>query len=76
MNKRILIVGNRIDKKTVVCGQSGTTGYALPEDIKNLLKDVQDLCNTIVNSPSKTTIKGVIESKAFSLGHHPYILNA
>jgi hypothetical protein len=33
------------------------------------------LCELIVNSPSKTPIKGEIESAAFALSYHPKVLN-
>jgi hypothetical protein len=45
------------------------------EELKELLINVSGFCNLICNSPAETPIKGEIESKAFYIGHHPYLLN-
>lgn len=43
--------------------------------LTELFTEVQQLTNVILGSPPETPVKGEIESKALSLGHHPYILN-
>lgn len=45
------------------------------EQMRLLLEDVTDLCMQIVGAAPDTTIAGEIESKAFCLAHHPWVLN-
>lgn len=46
------------------------------ERAEDLHDEVKRLCDMIVNSPPDTTIKGKIESQAFGVAHHEFILNA
>lgn len=43
--------------------------------VRGALEDTKALCSLICGSPNTTQIKGNIESIAFILGHHPYVLN-
>ena len=43
---------------------------------EGLHDEVKRLCDMIVNSHPDTTIKGKIESQAFLIAHHEFIINA
>ena len=45
------------------------------EALKELLNEMARFCQHICNSEPNTTIKGSIESKAFYIGHHEFLLN-
>ena len=45
------------------------------EALIQLLNEMSEFCMMICNSDSDAKIKGVIESKAFYIGHHPFVLN-
>lgn len=44
-------------------------------DVEALLVEVRKLCKIIVDSHPNTIIKGEIESLAFYIGHHPFVMN-
>lgn len=52
-------------------------GYEIieSEELTDLLREVNSLVMSIVNSPADTIIKGEIESKAYLIGHFPLVLN-
>jgi len=59
------------------CGEHNVSASGSNELLSvdiGLLKEVNDLCQLIVGSPPDATIKGRIESLAFSIGHHPDII--
>ena len=45
------------------------------ENAQKLHAEVKDLCNWILDGEKISGISGRIESKAFEIGHHPFILN-
>lgn len=45
------------------------------EALIELLLEMSDFCKQICNSSPDSPIKGDIESKAFYIGHHPFLLN-
>lgn len=45
------------------------------EALIQLLNEMSEFCMMICNSKPEEKIKGAIESKAFYIGHHPFIIN-
>lgn len=60
---------DRLDKELAACREA-LDAYKIM-----MSGEVKSLCDKIVNSPPSTTIKGDIESAAFILAHHPFVLN-